>query len=104
MPGAQNLGRVHEERADFIRRGPACIGTKPVQQPFDFDIDDAVGVQDVLHILEAVFLPDLEDIRVPKSHAGKSGLRRDLHTGTEVMQAALIAVWIRSYRESPEGS
>jgi hypothetical protein len=58
----------------------------------------------VLHILEAVCLPDLEDIRVPKSHAGESGLRRDLHARPEVMQAALIAERIRSNRERPEGS
>ncbi len=67
MPGAQHFGRLQQQRTDFIRRRLARVGAIPVQQPFDFDIDDAVGVQDLFHVLEAVLLPDLENIRMPGS-------------------------------------
>jgi hypothetical protein len=66
-------------------------------------MNNAIGVQNVLHILKAVFFTDLEDIRVPKSHAGESSFRRDLHARPEVVQAALIAEWIRTNRERPVG-
>jgi hypothetical protein len=57
----------------------------------------------VLHILEAVLLPDLENIRVPESHAGESGARCNLDAGPKVMQAALIAERIRTHCEGPKG-
>ena len=63
---AQDLGRIEQKRAGLVGHRPSFAGAKPIEQPFDLDVDDAVVVQDPLHVRKAVALADLDDVRCQK--------------------------------------
>src|SRR3990170_4799941 len=64
-------------------------------------MNDAVVVQDALHVLEGVGAPGLLKVRVPETHTLEAGLCGQFQALAEVVQAALIAERVRSDAERP---
>src|SRR5882672_9360858 len=75
---------------------------EPVDEELEFDMLQAVVTEDAAHLLEAVFLQALLEVRVPEAHAGEPRLRQGLGAVAEIEgREFLVRVRQRAAGESP---
>ncbi len=68
----------------------AAVGVKPVEQEFEFQVLDAVVIEDLFHFLETPALHHVIEIRVPDAHAFESDFRNRLDPVAEIEWAVLL--------------
>ena len=102
MARTQRLGSGQEQLLAFVGFLFLLPVEEPVGEEFELHVLDAVVVEDLLHFLEAALLQDLGKVRVPDAHALESGPGERFDAILEVeCREFLVAVRYRAAGKRP---